>query len=66
MRSVPGTRFLFVWNPNACTTDLPLDDWYPGNSYVDIIGMDVYDSDCSSQMTVFSGRVDSLSEQQRR
>jgi hypothetical protein len=52
MRSVPGTHFLFVWNPNACTTDLPLDEWYPGNSYVDIIGIDVYDSDCSSQMTV--------------
>jgi hypothetical protein len=52
MRSVPGTHFLFVWNPNACTSDFPIDEWYPGNSYVDIIGIDVYDSDCSSQMTV--------------
>ena len=52
MRSVSGTHFLFIWNPNACTTDLPLDEWYPGNSYVDIIGIDAYDNDCSSQMTV--------------
>ena len=52
MRSVPGTHFLFVWNPNACTSDFPIDEWYPGNSYVDIIGIDVYDNDCSSQMTV--------------
>lgn len=52
MRSVPGTHFLFVWNPNACTSDFPIDEWYPGNSYVDIIGIDIYDNDCSSQMTV--------------
>jgi hypothetical protein len=52
MRSVPGAHFLFVWNPNACTSDFPLSEWYPGNSYVNIIGVDVYDDDCSSQMTV--------------
>lgn len=52
MRSVPGTHFLFVWNPNACTSDFPINEWYPGNSYVNIIGIDVYDDDCSSQMTV--------------
>jgi len=52
MRSVPGAHFLFVWNPNACTSDLPFNEWYPGNSFVDIVGIDVYDEDCSSQMTV--------------
>ena len=52
MRAVPGTHFLFVWNPNVCTADLPLNAWYPGNSYVDIIGVDAYDQDCSTQKTV--------------
>jgi hypothetical protein len=52
MRAVPGAHFLFVWNPNVCTANLPLDAWYPGNSYVDIIGIDAYDQDCSTQKTV--------------
>jgi hypothetical protein len=52
MRAVPGAQFLFVWNPNACTADLPLNEWYPGNSYVDIIGIDSYDQDCSTLETV--------------
>lgn len=52
MRAVPGANFLFVWNPNVCTTDLPLSAWYPGNSYVDIIGVDAYDVDCSTLKTV--------------
>jgi beta-mannanase len=55
MRSVPGANFLFVWNPNICTLDLTLSDWYPGNSYVDIIGADAYDSDChDSSLTTVS------------
>jgi hypothetical protein len=52
MRSVPGTHFLFVWNPNICTQDFPLDQWYPGNSYVDIIGADAYDQDCGTLKSV--------------
>jgi len=52
MRAVAGTHFLFVWNPNVCTANLPLDQWYPGNSYVDIIGIDAYDQDCANQKTV--------------
>ncbi len=52
MRAVPGTHFLFVWNPNICTADIPISQWYPGNSYVDIIGADAYDKDCQSLKTV--------------
>jgi hypothetical protein len=52
MRAVPGAHFLFVWNPNSCTADLPIADWYPGNSYVDIIGVDAYDTDCETLQTV--------------
>jgi hypothetical protein len=52
MRAVPGAHFLFVWNPNVCTTRLPLSEWYPGNSYVDIMGIDAYDQDCTTRKTV--------------
>jgi hypothetical protein len=52
MRAVTGTHFLFVWNPNICTADLPISNWYPGNSYVDIIGADAYDTDCGTLKTV--------------
>jgi hypothetical protein len=44
MRSVSGQDFSFEWNPT--TGDLGvgnLADYYPGNPYVDYIGLDVYD-----------------------
>jgi hypothetical protein len=44
MRSVPGARFLFDWNVNAGYRDIPLDEYYPGDNVVDVIGIDVYDS----------------------
>jgi hypothetical protein len=44
MRSVPGAKFLFDWNVNAGYRNIPLDDYYPGDSVVDVIGVDVYDS----------------------
>jgi len=56
MRAVPGTHFLFVWNPIICTADIPLNRWYPGNSYVDIIGADAYDKDCQTLKTVTQER----------
>ena len=52
MRAVAGTHFLFVWNPNICTQNFPLNQWYPGNSYVDIIGADAYDQDCGTLKSV--------------
>jgi hypothetical protein len=44
MRSVPGARFLFDWNVNVGYRNIPLVDYYPGDSVVDMIGIDVYDS----------------------
>ena len=44
MRAVPGSHLLFDWNVNANYRDIPLADFYPGNSYVDIIGIDAYDN----------------------
>jgi len=50
MRSVPGAQFRFVWNPSRGdngSKDLAmgnLANYYPGDAYVDMVGMDVYDT----------------------
>jgi hypothetical protein len=43
MRSAPGAHFLFDWSINAGYRDIPLADYYPGNAYVDIVGISFYD-----------------------
>lgn len=47
MRTVSGAHFLFDWDINACVNPYPLRNYYPGSAYVDIIGVDVYDSFCN-------------------
>ncbi len=54
MRSVPGAHFTYVWNPSRGDNG-PKDramgnlaDYYPGDQYVDVIGMDVYDTSWDS------------------
>lgn len=49
MRSVPGAHFLFDWCVASGYRSIPLTSFYPGNRYVDIIGVDVYDSGLRSQ-----------------
>ncbi|MDA8300393.1 MAG: glycosyl hydrolase, partial [Actinomycetota bacterium] len=44
MRAVPGANFQFDWTINQYYQPIPLQDWYPGDRYVDIIGIDAYDS----------------------
>ena len=36
-------HFLFDWNVNGRYRDIPLADYYPGNAYVNIIGISQYD-----------------------
>jgi hypothetical protein len=44
MRSVPGANFKFEWNPTDGDQGVGnLANYYPGNNYVDLIGLDVYD-----------------------
>jgi beta-mannanase len=46
MRSVPGESFRFVWNPDAgafTTSGYNIALAYPGNAFVDVIGIDDYD-----------------------
>jgi hypothetical protein len=46
MRSVPGANFQFIWNPDAgafAQFGYNVALAYPGNSYVNVIGLDAYD-----------------------
>jgi hypothetical protein len=54
LRSAAGEHFLIDWNPDACTQPIPWANYYPGNSYVDIMGLDLYDVDCHTPDTAVS------------
>ena len=43
MRSVPGQKLEFDWNPNIGETPYEARLYYPGGKYVDYVGVDVYD-----------------------
>ena len=49
MRSVAGQSFQFEWNPTRGDLGVGnLANYYPGDAYVDIIGLDVYDNEWGS------------------
>jgi hypothetical protein len=48
LRQTAGEHFLFDWNPNSCTENIPYRNFYPGNDYVDILGLDLYDGTCTA------------------
>ena len=48
LRKAAGEHFLIDWNPNACTQSVPYANFYPGNAYVDIMGLDLYDVGCNA------------------
>jgi hypothetical protein len=47
MRSVSGANFKFIWNPidssNASCAGASLENFYPGDNYVDVVALDTYD-----------------------
>ncbi|MFB9449738.1 hypothetical protein Dvina_01575 [Dactylosporangium vinaceum] len=43
MRAVAGQRFEFVWNPVLGSAYAAAEPAYPGDAYVDYVGVDVYD-----------------------
>jgi Glycosyl hydrolase family 26 len=51
LRRAKGEHFLIDWNPNACTGNYPFSNYYPGNAYVNIIGIDLYDVGCLTPTT---------------
>lgn len=44
MRSVPDLELLFDWCPNVGMQKIAPEEVYPGDQYVDIIGMDAYNN----------------------
>lgn len=49
MRGVAGANFKFIWNPTRGAESLSgqptgTESAYPGDAYVDVIGLDIYDS----------------------
>lgn len=44
LRAVPGQAFLFDWCPLAGNGNANVEAAYPGDNYVDIIGLDAYDT----------------------
>ena len=51
LRQAAGEHFLIDWNTNACTENVPYANYYPGNAYVDILGIDFYDESCMNPAT---------------
>jgi hypothetical protein len=54
MRSVAGENFKFIWNPDAAAFTTPgynVALAYPGNAYVNVIGLDAYDQTWISDPT---------------
>jgi hypothetical protein len=49
-----GGKFIIDWNPNACDQDIPYVNYYPGNAYVNILGLDMYDDSCTQYGTTIS------------
>lgn len=49
MRAVPGTKDLkFCWNPTLGDQDFPAEQAWPGDEFVDYVGVDVYDETWSA------------------
>jgi len=43
LRSVPGTRFRFTWNVLSNGQYADVERMYPGDAYVDVVSLDLYD-----------------------
>ena len=54
VRRAVGEHFLIDWNPNACVENIPYSHYYPGNAYVDILGLDLFDESCIAPQTPYS------------
>ncbi len=54
LRHATGEHFLIDWNPNPCRYNIPYTNLYPGNSFVDILGLDLFDQSCIAPQTRYS------------
>jgi hypothetical protein len=51
LRDAVGQHFLIDWNPNPCVANISYAKLYPGNAYVNIVGLDLFDASCTSPKT---------------
>jgi len=51
MRAVAGANFKFDWNPSGGWISWNINDAYPGDAYVDYVGLDRYDQTWNSPQT---------------
>ncbi len=68
MRSVEGQKFQFDWNPNNGKNKYDAVEYYPGDDYVDYIGVDAYDVSYAWRTYPYPGDCDDdcrLSRQKR-
>jgi hypothetical protein len=63
MRSVKDAHFVFDWTVNQGYRPIALADWYPGDSVVDIIGIDAYDGGIGDYRLTPAQRWSKLSQQ---
>ncbi len=54
LRQVTGGHFLIDWDPNPCSFNIPYANLYPGNSFVNILGIDLFDVSCAAPKTPIS------------
>ncbi|WP_260928045.1 glycoside hydrolase family 26 protein [Novosphingobium sp. 9] len=56
LRATPGQKFRIVWNPASGVGDVAADKLWPGDAYVDMVGLDVYNQSWRPQDIVPSIR----------
>ena len=56
LRQALGEHFLIDWNPNACVENIPFAHFYPGNFYVDILGLDLFNVSCVAPKATYTFR----------
>jgi hypothetical protein len=68
MRSVPGQKFQFTWNPNNGKNKYDAVNYYPGDDVVNYIGVDAYDVSYAFRTYPYPGKCDQdcRSSRQRR
>ena len=64
MRSVAGQSFRFDWNVNLGSSAMPATRAYPGDAYVDYVGIDVYDWKWGAPLATPAERWDWITSQQ--
>ena len=68
MRSVAGANFKFIWNPidssNSSCPGANLENFYPGDNYVDVVALDAYDA--IGATTTRPGPLDRPAERRQR